>query len=46
MAVNAAKDCAKFNMPGKLFQDGVEIDKGRVSDVFGSYFHTKNQICT
>jgi hypothetical protein len=41
MAVNAAKDCAKNNIPGKLYQDGVEVDRGRVSDVFGSHFDTK-----
>jgi hypothetical protein len=40
-AVNAAKDCAKNNIPGKLYQNGVEIDQDKVADEIGLFFDTK-----
>jgi hypothetical protein len=42
-AVNAAKDCAKNNIPGRMFQDGIEIESGKVSDIFGQFFDDKTK---
>jgi hypothetical protein len=40
-AVNAAKDCAKNNIPSRIFRDGKETEQGKISDEFDRFFDDK-----
>jgi hypothetical protein len=40
-AVDAAKDCAKNNIPSRIFRDGLETEQGKISDEFGRFFDDK-----